>query len=113
MLYCDGTDDKLEVQLGTTACKKKTFFIFLCTLIIFIVISGQRAFEILPQELKELAFKTQVQYAAHPYLWMSKAKSRSTGLGMVSEGKELTPEELPDVEPEYVKIYPMVNCLFV
>ncbi|CAO3609061.1 unnamed protein product [Mucor hiemalis] len=91
VVYNDGTDDKLEVQLGTTA-----------------FISGQRAFEILPQELKELAFKTKVKYAAHPYLWMSKAKSRPTGLGMVSEGKELSKEELPPVEEENVKIYPML-----
>lgn len=77
-----------------------------------IVVSGQRAFEILPQELKELAFKTQVKYAAHPYLWMSKAKARSTGLGMVSEGKELTKEELPEIEPEHIKIYPMVGFLY-
>ncbi|KAK4515517.1 uncharacterized protein ATC70_010467 [Mucor velutinosus] len=89
--YDDGTDDQLEVQLGTTA-----------------FVSGQRAFEILPQELKELAFKTQVKYAAHPYLWMSKAKARSTGLGMVSEGKELSKEELPEIEPEHIKIYPML-----
>ncbi|GAA5808975.1 hypothetical protein MFLAVUS_002375 [Mucor flavus] len=91
VVYGDGTDDKLEVQLGTTA-----------------FISGQRAFEILPQELKELAFKTQVKYAAHPYLWMSKAKSRPTGLGMVSEGKELLPEQLPPVNEEDIKIYPML-----
>lgn len=78
-----------------------------------IVISGQRAFEILPQELKELAFKTQVKYAAHPYLWMSKAKARSTGLGMVSEGKELSKEELPEIEPEHIKIYPMVCVYFI
>lgn len=56
-----------------------------------------------------MAFKTQVKYAAHPYLWMSKAKARSTGLGMVSEGKELTTEELPEIESEHVKIYPMVS----
>lgn len=40
---------------------------------------------------------------------MSKAKARSTGLGMVSEGKELTAEQLPEIEPEHVKIYPMVS----
>lgn len=56
-----------------------------------------------------------MKYAAHPYLWMSKAKSRSTGLGMVSEGKELSPEELPEIEQEHIKIYPMVNyrCMSV
>ncbi|KAI9487157.1 MAG: hypothetical protein EXX96DRAFT_614952 [Benjaminiella poitrasii] len=89
--YDDSTGDQLDVQLGTTA-----------------FISGQRAFEILPQELKELAFKTKVKYAAHPYLWMSKAKARSTGLGMVSEGKELTKDQLPEINEEHIKIYPML-----
>jgi hypothetical protein len=72
-------------------------------------ISGQRAFEILPQELKEMAFKTQVKYAAHPYLWMSKAKSNTVGLGMVSDNLELSKDELPEIEQEHVKIYPMVS----
>lgn len=43
---------------------------------------------------------------------MSKAKSRPTGLGMVSEGKELSKEELPPVEEENVKIYPMVRIVY-
>ncbi|KAI7857809.1 hypothetical protein BDC45DRAFT_499427 [Circinella umbellata] len=91
VVYDDSTDDTLDVQLGTTA-----------------FISGQHAFEILPQDLKELAFRTKVKYAPHPYLWMSKARSRSTGLGMVSEGKELSEEELPPIEEEAIKIYPML-----
>ncbi|KAI8874645.1 Clavaminate synthase-like protein, partial [Backusella circina FSU 941] len=89
--YDDGTGDTLDVQLGTTA-----------------FISGQKAFELLPQHLKELAFKTKVKYAPHPYLWMSKAKARPTGLGMESDGKELTEEELPEINEEYIKIYPML-----
>lgn len=40
---------------------------------------------------------------------MSKAKARSTGLGMVSEGKELTKEELPEINEGHIKIYPMVR----
>ncbi|ORE06427.1 Clavaminate synthase-like protein [Rhizopus microsporus var. microsporus] len=89
--YDDGTGDELEVQLGTTA-----------------FISGQKAFEILSPEMKELAFKTQVKYAAHPYVWISKAKAHSTGLGMVSEGKELPKEELPPIDEKDIKIYPML-----
>lgn len=77
--------------------------------ILYTVISGQKAFELLPPDLKELAFRTKVKYAPHPYLWMSKAKAHSTGLGMVSEGKELTPEELPPIEEDAIKIYPMVS----
>ncbi|KAI9316283.1 taurine catabolism dioxygenase [Dichotomocladium elegans] len=91
VVYDDGTGHTLDVQLGTTA-----------------FISGQHAFEILPPDLKELAFRTQVKYAPHPYLWMSKAKSNSTGLGMVSEGKELTRDELPPIEEDAIKIYPML-----
>lgn len=59
--------------------------------------------------MKDLAFRTKVKYAAHPYLWISKARARSTGLGMVSEGKELTPEELPPIDENAIKIYPMVR----
>jgi hypothetical protein len=59
--------------------------------------------------MKDLAFRTKVKYAAHPYLWISKARARSTGLGMVSEGKELTPEELPPIDENAIKIYPMVS----
>ncbi|KAI8391002.1 taurine catabolism dioxygenase [Radiomyces spectabilis] len=91
LLYDDGSNQTLDVQLGTTA-----------------FISGQRAFELLPPDLKDLAFRTKVKYAAHPYLWMSKAKSRSTGLGIVTEGKEMKPEELPPVEEQAIKIYPML-----
>ncbi|KAI9257921.1 hypothetical protein BY458DRAFT_518511 [Sporodiniella umbellata] len=85
--YDDGTGDELEVQLGTTA-----------------FISGQKAFEILSPEMKELAFKTKAKYAPHPYLWMSKAKARSTGLGIVSEGKELPRDQLPEINEEDIKI---------
>ncbi|SAM08152.1 hypothetical protein [Absidia glauca] len=91
LLYDDGTDDTLDVQLGTTA-----------------FISGQKAFEILPPDMKDLAFRTKVKYAAHPYLWMSKARARSTGLGMVCEGKELSHEELPPIDEDAIKIYPML-----
>ncbi|KAI8997329.1 hypothetical protein BDB01DRAFT_713627 [Pilobolus umbonatus] len=89
--YDDGTGKEIEVQLGTTA-----------------FVSGQRAFEILPKELKELAYKTQVKYAAHPYLWISKARAHPTGLGIVCEGRELPTEELPEIDEKHRKIYPML-----
>ncbi|ORX62707.1 Clavaminate synthase-like protein [Hesseltinella vesiculosa] len=89
--YDDGSGQTADVQLGTTA-----------------FISGQHAFEILPPDMKELAFRTKVKYAAHPYLWISNARARSNGLGMVSEGKELTKEELPEIEESAIKIYPML-----
>jgi hypothetical protein len=40
---------------------------------------------------------------------MSKAKARPTGLGMESDGKELSEEELPEINEDYLKVYPMVN----
>ncbi|KAI8393618.1 uncharacterized protein BYT42DRAFT_591306 [Radiomyces spectabilis] len=89
--YDDGSGHTLDVQLGTTA-----------------FISGQKAFELLSTEMKDLAFRTQAKYAPHPYLWMSKAKSRSNGLGMVTEGKELSPEELPPIQEEHIKTYPLL-----
>jgi hypothetical protein len=38
---------------------------------------------------------------------MSKAKSRSNGLGIISEGLELFEDQLPPFEDDKIKIYPM------
>jgi hypothetical protein len=62
--------------------------------------------------MKDLAFRTQVKYAAHPYLWISKARAHSTGLGIMSEDRELPKEELPPIKEEAIKIYPMVYISF-
>ncbi|CAO3659619.1 unnamed protein product [Umbelopsis ramanniana] len=91
VVYDDGTGQSMDVQLGTTA-----------------FISGAHAFDILSPEMKDLAFRTQVKYAAHPYLWISKARAHSTGLGIVSEGRELPKEELPPINEDAIKIYPML-----
>jgi xanthine dioxygenase len=88
--YDDGTGDELEVPLGTTAFA-----------------SGYTMYDLLPEELKRLARTTTVQYAAHPYVWMSGAKSRSTGLGLHSDGLELAAAELPPVDPAKVQVLPM------
>lgn len=88
--YDDGSEDELEVPLGTTA-----FF------------SGYRLYELLSEEEKEFVRTSKVEYAAHPYIWMSKAKARSNGLGIVSEGLEFPDEDLPPVEESKVRIYPM------
>jgi xanthine dioxygenase len=89
--YDDGTGDELEVPLGTTA-----FY------------SGYRAYELLSPEDKELARTSMIEYNPHPYVWMSKAKARSNGLGLFTEGLELTPDQLPPVDPSKIKKYPMV-----
>lgn len=59
-----------------------------------------------PQD-KEFVRTTSVEYAPHPYVWMSSAKSRSTGLGMLSEGKELPLAELPPIDESKIQVLPM------
>ncbi|GJN87624.1 hypothetical protein Rhopal_000579-T1 [Rhodotorula paludigena] len=88
--YDDGTGDELAVPLGGTA-----------------FVSGKIMFDILPAELKSLAVRTRVRYSPHPYAWMAPAKARSTGLGMISEGKEMPDEDLPPWKEEHVKTLPV------
>ncbi|PKK45329.1 hypothetical protein CI102_10127 [Trichoderma harzianum] len=77
--YDDGTGDELSVPLGTIAFAKDKAFVR----------------------------STRVEYAAHPYIWMGRAKSHPTGLGLISEGKELDDEQLPPVDPTSIQILPM------
>jgi xanthine dioxygenase len=88
--YDDGTDDTLNVPLGTTA-----------------FVSGYEMFDALSPEDQEFARTTKVEYAPHPYIWMSGAKSRSDGLGMVSEGREVALDNLPEIEQDKIQILPM------
>ncbi|KAJ6263526.1 Alpha-ketoglutarate-dependent xanthine dioxygenase xan-1 [Drechslerella dactyloides] len=88
--YDDGTGDALDVSLGTTA-----------------FVSGEKSYEILSEEQKFFARTTRVEYAPHPYIWMSKAKSLPTGLGLFSDGLELPVADLPPVDEADVQIHPM------
>lgn len=88
--YDDGTDDELDVPLGTTA-----------------FVSGFDMFDQLSPEDQEFARTTKVEYAPHPYIWMSGAKSRPTGLGLVSENKEVPLDQLPEIEQDKIQILPM------
>lgn len=88
--YDDGSGDELQVPLGTTA-----FF------------SGYRLFSILSEADKEFVKGARVEYAAHPYIWMSKCKSRPNGLGLITEGLETDESNLPPIDPAKIKIYPM------
>jgi len=88
--YDDGTGEEMDVPLGTTA-----------------FVSGQKMYDLLSEEDKEFVRAAKVEYAPHPYVWMSPAKSRSDGLGMVSEGVELPLSELPPVNEKDIKILPM------
>jgi alpha-ketoglutarate-dependent taurine dioxygenase len=91
LVYDDGTVDKLEVPLGTTA-----------------FVSGYKMFELLSPEQKQLAMPSKIEYAPHPYIWISSAKSRSDGLGMVSEGLEISSSELSPSKPSDIQVHPML-----
>ena len=88
--YDDGTGDELTVPLGTTA-----------------FVNGETMYNLLSEADKEFVRSTKVEYAAHPYIWMSTAKSRPTGLGLVSQGKELTDHDLPPIDEKQIQILPM------
>lgn len=88
--FDDGTGEEMDVPLGTTA-----------------FVSGQRMYNMLSEEDKEFVRGARVEYAPHPYIWMSPAKSRSDGLGMVSDGLELPLSELPPINEADIKILPM------
>jgi alpha-ketoglutarate-dependent taurine dioxygenase len=92
LLYDDGSDDTLQVPLGTTA-----------------FVSGYKMFDLLSPEQKEFVLTSKVEYAPHPYVWISTAKSRPDGLGLVSEGKEVSLQDLPPIEhASDIQILPMV-----
>lgn len=88
--YDDGTGDEMTVPLGTTA-----------------FVSSYHMYDILSEQDKKFARESLVEYAAHPYIWMSGARANTVGLGMVSEGNELPESELPPIEQEKIKILPM------
>ncbi|KAI0127129.1 hypothetical protein BJ170DRAFT_734314 [Xylariales sp. AK1849] len=88
--YDDGTGDELDVPLGTTA-----------------FVSGYTMYEILSEADKGFARTTRIEYAPHPYIWMSGAKSRSDGLGLVSQELEVPQDALPPVEEHKIQILPM------
>lgn len=90
VVYDDGTGEQMTVPLGTTAFA-----------------SGYAMYDQLSSEDQEFVRTTKVEYAPHPYIWMSSAKSRSDGLGIVSEGKELPLADLPTIEEDKIQILPM------
>ncbi|KAL4886727.1 taurine catabolism dioxygenase [Aspergillus karnatakaensis] len=89
--YDDGSGETMRVPLGTTA-----------------FVSGERMFELLSEEEKRFALGSRVEYAPHPYIWMSPSRSLPTGLGLYSEDLELEPSSLPPIDPESIQILPMV-----
>jgi xanthine dioxygenase len=91
VVYDDDTGDTLEVSLGATA-----------------FVSGYRAFETLSEDQRAWVLRTEARYAPHPYIWMRRARARSNGLGLVSEGRELPRSELPEVDESKVATLPLV-----
>ncbi|KAE9989056.1 hypothetical protein EG327_003110 [Venturia inaequalis] len=88
--YDDGTGEELDVPLGTTA-----------------FVSGYTMYDVLSPEDQEFVRTTKVEYAPHPYVWMSGAKSRSDGLGIESDGLEIPFDQLPPIEQEKIQVLPM------
>jgi len=91
VLYDDGSGDTLSVPLAATA-----------------FVSGSRAFRDLTPEQQHFALRTQVRYAPHPYVWIKRARAHATGLGLVSEGKELPRAELPPYREDEILSLPLV-----
>ena len=91
VVYGDGSGDTLEVSLGTTA-----------------FVSGYTAFERLSPEWRAFAESARARYAPHPYIWMKRARSRSNGIGLWSEGRELGRDELPEVEASKQMTLPLL-----
>ncbi len=89
--YDDGSGDEIQVAPGATA-----------------FVSGTAMFEQLPPALKSLVVRSQVKYAPHPYVWMSGARARPTGLGLETEGLEMPLDKLPPWEEKEVKTLPML-----
>ncbi|KAK4690485.1 xanthine dioxygenase, partial [Lecanoromycetidae sp. Uapishka_2] len=89
--YDDGSGEEMEVPLGTTA-----------------FVSGYKMYNLLSEKDKEFVRTSKIEYAAHPYIWMSAAKSRSDGLGLISDNLELSKSDLPPIDKTKIQILPMV-----
>ncbi|KAJ4400046.1 hypothetical protein N0V91_009021 [Didymella pomorum] len=87
----DGSGQTMKTQPGLTA-----FF------------SNVQTYDLMTEEEKQVADHSWVEYAPHPYQWMGECKSKSTGLGLVNQGKEKPLETLQPYEESSVKRYPMV-----
>ena len=91
IIHYDDTGEELEVPLGTTA-----------------FVSGYAMYDRLSAQEKEFVRTSKIQYAPHPYIWMSPAKSLSDGLGLYSDGAELGSSSLPPIDERKIKTMPMV-----
>ncbi|OLN95522.1 putative dioxygenase C576.01c-like protein 2 [Colletotrichum chlorophyti] len=65
-------------------------------------------YNLMTDEEKQIADHSWVEYAPHPYKWMGECKGKANGLGVVSQGRELSLEKLGSYDEASVKKYPMV-----
>lgn len=70
--------------------------------------SNVQTYDLLTDEEKRIADHSYVEYAPYPYEWMGNCKGNPNGLGLVSQGKEKSLEELGPYDVKAVKRYPMV-----
>ncbi|KAH8681919.1 hypothetical protein BX600DRAFT_429821 [Xylariales sp. PMI_506] len=87
----DGTGQTMETEPGLTA-----FF------------SNVQTYDLMTEDEKKMADYSWVEYAPYPYQWIGDCKGNPNGLGLTSQGKEKTIEELGEFDPKDVKTYPMV-----
>ncbi|KAF6843917.1 alpha-ketoglutarate dependent xanthine dioxygenase [Colletotrichum musicola] len=71
-------------------------------------LSNVQTYDLLTDEEKRIADHSYVEYAPYPYEWMGNCKGNPNGLGLVSQGKEKSLEELGPYDEKAVKRYPMV-----
>jgi alpha-ketoglutarate-dependent taurine dioxygenase len=69
--------------------------------------SNVQTYDLMTEEEKAIADHSWVEYAPHPYMWISDCKGSSNGLGLEVQGKHKKIEEIPDWDPKDVKTYPM------
>lgn len=70
--------------------------------------SNVQCYELMSGEEKKMADNSWVEYAPYPYQWIGDCKGRSNGLGLETQGREKTLEELGEYDPNEIKKYPMV-----
>lgn len=70
--------------------------------------SNVQTYELMTPEEQKIADHSWVEYAPRPYSWMGECRGNPNGLGVASEGREKSLDELGDWDPAHVKRYPMV-----
>ncbi|KAK1955829.1 alpha-ketoglutarate dependent xanthine dioxygenase [Colletotrichum sublineola] len=65
-------------------------------------------YDLMTEEEKRIAEHSWIEYAPYPYKWMGNCRANANGLGVVSQGKELTLEELGAYDEASIKRYPMI-----